>query len=57
MWLNWLYNAMYAFALMDLPQQVGVGVREGMGPPLAGGMFAVGLLTAHGVLPYGCMHI
>ncbi len=21
MWLNWLYSAMYAFVLMDLPQQ------------------------------------
>ncbi len=35
MWLNWLYNAMYAFVLMDLPQQgrsmkVAVGISWGL---------------------------
>jgi len=38
MWLNWLYNAMYAFVLLDLPQQgilrrsmkVAVGISWGL---------------------------
>ncbi len=35
MWLNWLYNAMYALVLMDLPQQgrsmeVAVGMSWGL---------------------------
>jgi len=35
MWLNWLYNAIYAFVLMDLLQQgrsvkVAVGISWGL---------------------------
>jgi len=35
MWLNWFYSAMYAFVLMDLPQQgrsmkVAVGISWGL---------------------------